>query len=237
MGRPKKIKPIDADHPAAKPWEITEEDLEQLPAGKDEHGRPIRTANRTRQQALRNADMVRMSALLLQGASMEDMVREIGITRETVKTDLMHLNQLWVNQISEHSEQYRAVFLSKLMKLEALALESFAESKEKIVTERSESQGDDGPSVRTSVKTYKSAGDAAFLNVAKDTIKMQVQVLGLDGQPHSLKAFDKDAFLDAVAEKVAEAKLAAASVPSVAAEIEEVEKPKGDEVPPQSPLL
>lgn len=234
MARPKRIQPIEPDHPAAKPWEITPEQLEQLPSGKDERGRPIRTASGTRQQALRNADMVRISALLLQGASMEDMVREIGITRETVKSDLMHLNALWVNQIKEHSEQYRAVLLSKLMKLEALAYESFAESKEKVVTERSETSGEDGGGIRTSVKTYTSAGDAAFLNVAKDTIKMQVQVLGLDGQPNSVKAFDKEAFLDAVAEKVAEAKLAATSVPAVAAEIEEVERPKGVE---QSPLL
>ncbi len=234
MGRPKRIQPVDPDHPAARPWDISQEDLDQLPAGRDEDGRPIRTASRTRQQALRNADMVRMSALLLQGASMEDMVREIGITRETVKMDLMHLNALWVNQIKENSEQYRAVLLSKLMKLEALALESFADSKEKLVTERSESSGEEGPSVRTSVKTYKSAGDAAFLNVAKDTIKMQVQVLGLDAAPNSVKAFDKEAFLDAVAEKVAEAKLAATSIPTTAAEIEEVEQPRGIE---QSPLL
>lgn len=234
MGRRKRIQPIEPDHPAAQPWEITTEQLEQLPSGKDERGRPIRTASGTRQQALRNADMVRISALLLQGASMEDMVREIGITRETVKSDLMHLNALWVNQIKEHSEQYRAVLLSKLMKLEALAYESFAESKEKVVTERSETSGEDGCGLRTSVKTYTSAGDAAFLNVAKDTIKMQVAVLGLDGQPNSVKAFDKDAFLEAVAEKVAEAKLAASSVPAVAAEIEEVERPQGIE---QSPLL
>jgi hypothetical protein len=234
MGRSKRIEPIDPGHPAAKPWEIRPEDLEQLPAGKDEQGRPIRTASRTRQQALRNADMVRISALLLQGASMEDMVREIGITKETVKMDLMHLNALWVNQIKENSENYRAVLLHKLMKLEALALESFEDSKEKVVTERSESSGEDGGGVRTSVKTYSSAGDAAFLNVAKDTIKMQVAVLGLDGQPNSVKAFDKEAFLEAVAEKVAEAKLASASVPAVAAEIEEVEQPKGE---PKSPLL
>lgn len=236
MGRPKKITPIPADHPAAKPWEITKNDLDQLPQGLDEHGRPIRTASRTRQQALRNADMVRMSAMLLQGASMEDMVREIGITKETVKSDLMQLNALWVNQIKENSEQYRAVFISKLMKLEALALESFAESKEKVVTERSEGLGEDGGGVRTSVKTYRSAGDAAFLNVAKDAIKMQVQTLGLDGQPHSLKAFDKDAFLDTVAEKIAEAKMAAKSVPAVAEQIEEVENPKGTPVD-SSPLL
>jgi len=234
MGRRKHVEPIDPDHPAAKPWEITEEDLQQLPAGRDEQGRPLRTASRTRQQALRNADLVRMSALLLQGASMEDMVREIGITKETVKSDLMHLNALWVNQIRDNSEQYRAVLLSKLMKLEALALESFADSKEKVVTERSEGFGEGGGGIRTSVKTYRSAGDAAFLNVAKDTIKMQVQVLGLDAAPNSVKTFDKDAFLDAVAEKVAEAKLAASSVPAVAAEIEEVEQPKGLE---QSPLL
>lgn len=204
--------------------------LDSLPQGRDEHGRPIRTASRTRQQALRNADMVRMSALLLQGASMEDMVREIGVTMDIVKQDLMHLNALWVNQIKEHSENYRAVFLHKLMKLEALALESFADSKEKIVTDLTE----DKDGARTSVKTYKSAGDAAFLNVAKDTIKMQVQVLGLDAAPNSTKAFDKDAFLDAVAEKLAEAKMAATSVPTAAAEIEEVERPTGEV---QSPLL
>mgnify|MGYP000358878907 CR=1 FL=1 len=233
MARPKKIRPISPDHPAAKPWEITAKDLDGLPSGLDEQGRPIRTAYNTRQQALRNADMVRMSALLLQGASMEDMAREIGVTLETVKVDLMHLNTLWVNQIKENSEQYRAVLLNKLMKLEALALESFVDSKVKTVTDRSE---DEHGAVRTSVKTYRSAGDAAFLNVAKDTIKMQVQCLGLDGQPHSVKAFDKEAFLDAVAEKVAECKLAASSVPAAAAEIKEIEKPTGMTAPTESPF-
>jgi hypothetical protein len=71
-----------------------------------------------------------------------------------------------------------------------------------------------------SVREVLSAGDPAFLNCARECIKGQIQILGLDGKEASVKAFDKDAFLDAVAEQIAKAKMAATSVPTQAEEID-----------------
>jgi hypothetical protein len=209
---------VPDDHPAVH--------FEDMPEAQDERqdvtydGSP-RTGKKSRHPALRSADLARISSLLLQGASTEDISRELGLSIKTVHQDLMHLNRMWVRQISEDSEQFRAVIVSKLMKLEALALESFVESKEKTVTDHT--TGADG-GVSRSVKTFQTSGDSSFLNVAKDCIKQQVTVLGLDGVQSSVKAFDKEAFLDAVAEKIAEAKLAATSVPAMAQELRQVEQ-------------
>lgn len=175
-------------------------------------------------EARRSADLARISSLILQGATIEDISKEIGITTSQVRKEMASLNTLWVQEITSNAEQYRGMLLSKLMKIEAMALEGFADSKEKTVTDRSV---DEEGGVRTSVKTFISAGEPAFLNVAKDTIKMQVQVLGLDANKTNTTVFDKDAFLDAVAEKIAEAKIAATSMPVTAVQIDEIENPAG----------
>jgi hypothetical protein len=208
---------IPDDHPAARFEDVADELGERVDITYD--GSP-RGPHQSRHPALRSADLARISALLLQGASSEDISRELGLSMNTIKQDLMHLNRLWVRQIREDSEQFRAVIISKLMKLEGLALEAYAESREKTVTDHT-THPDGG--VSRSVKTFHTAGDSSFLNVAKDCIKQQVAVLGLDGAERSVKAFDKDAFLDAVAEKIAEAKLAATSVPAMAQELKQVE--------------
>lgn len=159
--------------------------------------------------------------MILQGASVEQIAEELELDKKTVLQDMQELNRLWVKQIAENSENFRALQLSKLMKLEALALESFHASKEKTVTDHTTEP--DG-SVKRSVKEFHSSGDAAFLNVAKDCIKQQVSLLGLDGKEQAVKQFDKEAFLDAVAEKIAEVKMAATAVPAMAKELKEVEQ-------------
>ena len=205
---------IDQNHPAAKPWELTQDDIDKLPKERPQKGR-------ARTQALRNADLVRISSLLLQGANQEEIAHELGISQEMVQSDMKVLNALWCKRVAEDSESFRALMLDKLMKLEALALSGFSESKEKTVTDRSTDR-DGGTS--TSVKKFFTAGDPAFLNVAKDAIKQQVAVLGLDVKESNIKTFDKEAFLDTVAEKIAEAKLASASVPAEVQELKEIEK-------------
>lgn len=214
---PRKKLNLPEDHPALQFKDVTDELGEREDITYD--GTP-REKHQSRHPALRSADLARISALLLQGASSEDISRELGLSIKTVRQDLMHLNQMWVRQINEDSEQFRAVILSKLMKLEALALEGFAESKEKTVTDHT-THPDGG--VSRSVKSFHTAGDSSFLNVAKDCIKQQVAVLGLDGVEKGVKVFDKDAFLDAVAEKIAEAKLAATSVPVMTKDLKEAE--------------
>jgi hypothetical protein len=179
----------------------------------------IREPGQIRHPATRSADLTRISALLLQGSTPEEIANELSMNIKMVKQDLMHLNRMWIKQVSEDQESFRAIMLQKLMKLEALALESFVESKERTITDNS--HGPEGP--RRSVKVFQTAGDAAFLNVAKDCIKQQVSVLGLDNVQSGTKVFDKEAFLDAVAEKIAEAKLASTSVPAMAQELKEAE--------------
>jgi hypothetical protein len=217
MGRPKFEMP--EDHPAQN-FEGEDSEARQMAEKLKRRGGQF-----LRHTALRSADMARISSMLLQGASTDDMASELGLNIKTVNDDLRHLNMLWVQQIKENSEQFRGVLLSKLQNLEALALESFAESKERTVTDHT-THADGG--VSRSVKTFMTAGDAAFLNVAKDSIKQQMAVLGLDQAGSSIKAFDKEAFLDAVAEKIAEAKIAATAVPAMALELKQVEQEAKD---------
>ena len=217
MGRPKFQMP--EDHPAQN-FEGEDADARRIAEKLQRRG-----GQYLRHTALRSADMARISSMLLQGASTEDMARELGLNIKTVNEDLKHLNKLWVQQIRENSEQFRGVLLSKLQNLEALALESFAESKERTVTDHT-THADGG--VSRSVKTFHTAGDASFLNVAKDAIKQQMAVLGLDQAANSTKAFDKEAFLDAVAEKIAEAKIAATAVPVMAQELKQAEQDAKD---------
>lgn len=178
-------------------------------------------AHHKRTHALRSADMARISSMLLHGASVDEIAEDLGIERKTVLQDMQEINRLWVKEIAQNNEAMRAVSLSKLMKLEALALESFHESKQRTVTDLT-IEPDGG--TRRSVKEFHTAGEPAFLNVAKDCIKQQISLLGLDGKEQSVKAFDKDAFLDAVAEKIAEVKVAATAVPTMATELKEVEE-------------
>jgi hypothetical protein len=210
---------LPADHPAANVWNLAADDiLEQEREDLNEQGEP-RSKLQKRSRATRSADLSRITALLNQGYKPDAIAGKLGLDRKTVLQDTQELSRVWRQDVSQQQESYRAMLLDKLVRLEALALESFQDSREKTITDRSSSDKGESSSTR---KVF-SAGDAAFLNCARESIKQQIALLGLDGKKDSVAAFDKDAFLDAVASKLAEAKLAATSVPVEADDIPMVE--------------
>jgi hypothetical protein len=212
--------------------EYTVEDLDQdLDANLediDERGNPRQHKSHHRHPAKRSADLARINALMMQGMTPDEVAVQLNMDRRAVQRELQKLNKLWVRQIEQDAPSFRAILLHRAMELEAISMESFHDSKTKTVTEES-SGGKNGP--YSSTKHYEGAGDPAFLNSAREALKLQVQILGLDGATQSTKVFDKDAFLDEVARKIEEAKTKALAVPVEAAEIKEME-----EVPGGSPF-
>lgn len=194
----------------------------------DERGNPRGSKHHHRHPAKRSADMARINALMMRGLTPDEVAAQLNLDRATVARELRQLNQLWVRQIEEDAASFRAILLHRAMELEAISMESFEDSKRKVVTDNSDG-GKNGPS--SSVKVYETAGDPAFLNSARESLKLQVQILGLDSAPQNNKVFDKDAFLDEVAKRIQEAKEKAVAVP-----VEAVEAKEPDLLESQSPF-
>lgn len=196
-----------------------DQDLEDNVEDINERG-DARQKHQRRHPAKRSADLARISALMMQGLTPDEVAVQLQLDRKVVVCELAKLNKLWIRQIEEDAGSFRAILLHRAMELEAISMDGFHESKKKTVSDVGDG-GKNGPS--TNVKTYESAGDPAFLNSARESLKLQVQILGLDNAPQSTKVFDKDAFLDEVAKKIEEAKNKALAIPVQAAEIKEPE--------------
>jgi hypothetical protein len=200
-----------------------DQDLNENAEDVNERGEP-RQKHQRRHPAKRSADLARISALMMQGMSPDEVAIQLQLDRKVVAQELARLNKLWIRQIEEDAGSFRAILLHRAMELEAISMDSFQESKTKVVTDDTDS-AKHGSS--RSTKTYESAGDPAFLNSARECLKLQVQILGLDGAPQNVKVFDKDAFLDEVAKRIEEAKNKAVAIPVDAAEVREIEPAQG----------
>jgi hypothetical protein len=200
-----------------------DQDLNDNAEDINERGEP-RQKHQRRHPAKRSADLARISALMMQGMTPDEVASQLQLDRKVVQQELARLNKLWIRQIEEDAGSFRAILLHRAMELEAISMEGFNDSKTKKVRESS-SSGKHGDSEST--KVYESAGEPAFLNSARECLKLQVQILGLDGAPQNTKAFDKDAFLDEVAKKIEEAKNKAVAIPVDAAEVREIEPAQG----------
>jgi hypothetical protein len=186
----------------------------------DERGNPRSVKQHHRHPAKRSADLARINALMMQGLTPDEVAVQLNMDRALVGRELAKLNKLWLRQIEEDASSFRAILLHRAMELEAISMESFQDSKEKVVTDHT-TGGKNGDS--SSVKRYESAGDPAFLNSARECLKLQIQILGLDSNQAPAKAFDKDAFLDEVAKRIEEAKQKPVALPVEAVEVKELE--------------
>lgn len=202
-----------------------DENLEDI----DERGEPRRLKQHHRHPAKRSADLARINALMMQGLTPDEVAVQLNMDRALVARELSKLNKLWLRQIEEDASSFRAILLHRAMELEAISMESFQDSKTKTVTEES-SGGKNGP--YSSTKHYESAGDPAFLNSARECLKLQIQILGLDSNQAPAKAFDKDAFLDEVARRIEEAKQKPVALPVEAVEVKELEPAPSPSVSP-----
>jgi hypothetical protein len=104
----------------------------------------------------------------------------LQLSKDTVNTDRNHARQLYTEKLLQSADVHRARLLKEQMDLKEKAMESFEASKKKKVTTIQD--GDDGRG-GTMVKLEESAGDASFLNVAKNALVEQARLLGL----HELK--------------------------------------------------
>lgn len=200
-----------------------------LPGRIKKDGEP---AARPRTMAERAFHLTELQRLAMGGASAAEMAEELGLTLVQVRSDLASINREWLKTLGEDSAKFKAIMLRKLMQLESLSLEAFAESKEKTIVDRATESGDDGTGKeRNARRTIHSAGDSSFLTNARESIKLQMQLLGLDGKIHTTETFDKEGFLDLVAEKIAEVKAAATAVPAMAAEVKEIGNVDSDSSP------
>lgn len=118
--------------------------------------------------------------LLAASMSNKQIAEALQLSKETVNADRHHARQLYTEKLLQSADVHRARLLKEQMDLKEQALTAFEASKKKrTITQQ---DGDDGRG-GTTVRLEESAGDAGFLNVAKNSLVEQARLLGL----HELK--------------------------------------------------
>lgn len=118
--------------------------------------------------------------LLAANLSNRQIANVLQLSKDTVSADRHHNRELYTEKLLASADVHRARLLKEQMDLKEKAMEAFEASKKKKVTTIQD--GDDGRG-GTMIKMEESAGDASFLNVAKNTLVEQARLLGL----HELK--------------------------------------------------
>lgn len=145
--------------------------------------------------------------LLAASMSNRQIANVLKLSKETVNGDRKFNRLLYTEEILKNQDTHRARLLKEQMDLKEIALQSFEASKrKKIITMSDDGNGKGGEMVRTE----ETAGDAAFLNVAKSSLVEQAKLLGLneakpvEQQDNSYRKFLQD--LSSTIEKEKEAK-------------------------------
>lgn len=118
--------------------------------------------------------------LLAANMSNRQIADALQIGKDTVNADRHYARQLYTEKLLASADVHRARLLKEQMDLKDKAMEAFETSKKKKTTTIQD--GDDGRG-GTMIKVEESAGDASFLNVAKNALVEQARLLGL----HELK--------------------------------------------------
>ena len=118
--------------------------------------------------------------LLAANMSNRQIADALQIGKDTVNADRHYARQLYTEKLLASADVHRARLLKEQMDLKEKAMEAFETSKKKKTTTIQD--GDDGRG-GTQIKMEESAGDASFLNVAKNALVEQARLLGL----HELK--------------------------------------------------
>lgn len=123
-----------------------------------------------------------VSELCAAQLSNRQIANVLKLSKDTVNADRNYNRQLYTEEILKSADVHRARLLKEQMELKELALQSFEKSKKKKSTTVSDKEGDGSAIVRID----ETAGDASFLNVAKNCLVEQAKLLGL----HELKRDD-----------------------------------------------
>jgi hypothetical protein len=179
--------------------------------------------------------------LLAAKMSNRQIANVLKLSKETVNGDRHFNRDLYTQEILKNQDTHRARLLKEQMDLKELALASFETSKRKKTVTIMDG-GDDGG--KEMVKIEESAGDASFLNVAKNSLVEQAKLLGLneikpvENQDTSYRTFLKD--LSSTIEKEKEAKATeerrSNSLPASAETISFDPEPEEESLPETMPL-
>jgi len=179
--------------------------------------------------------------LLAAKMSNRQIANVLKLSKQTVNADRHFNRQLYTEEILKNQDVHRARLLKEQMDLKDLALDSFEKSKKKRVITMMEGGNDGGKEM---VKIEESAGDASFLNVAKNSLVEQAKLLGLNEikqevqQDNSYRKFLKDLSTTIAKEKEASAteERRENSLPAAAEEISFDAEPEKEEWPEAIPL-
>jgi Trp operon repressor len=144
--------------------------------------------------------------LLAASLSNRQIANVLKLSKETVGSDRKHNRLLYTEEILKNQDTHRARLLKEQMDLKELALRSFEMSKRK----KTVVFGENDRGENSTTKIEESAGDASFLNVAKNSLVEQAKLLGLsearpvEQQDNSYRKFLQD--LSQTIEKEKEAK-------------------------------
>lgn len=179
--------------------------------------------------------------LLAAKMSNRQIANVLQLSKETVNADRHFNRDLYTQEILKNQDTHRARLLKEQMDLKELALDSFEKSKKKRVVTIMEGDDDGGKQM---IKVEESAGDASFLNVAKNSLVEQAKLLGLneikpvENQDTSYRKFLKD--LSSTIEKEKEAKATeerrSNSLPASAETISFDAEPEDEPLPSVMPL-
>jgi hypothetical protein len=144
------------------------------------------------------------SELLAANMSNSQIARVLRLSKETVNADRKHIRQLYTEEILKSADVHRARLLKEQMDLKDVAMKSFEGSKRKRTITTSDNGEEDSSSM---IKIEESAGDASFLNVAKNCLVEQAKLLGLNElRPQQEEKKDYKSFLDDLAKTVGDIK-------------------------------
>lgn len=134
--------------------------------------------------------------LLAARLSNRQIANVLQLSKETVNADRHHNRELYTEKILASADVHRARLLKEQMELKDKAMEAFEESKRRKTTTIQDNDGDRGGGAM--VRVEESAGDAGFLNVAKNALVEQAKLLGLheirreENQDKSYRQFLQD---------------------------------------------
>jgi hypothetical protein len=144
------------------------------------------------------------SELLAANMSNSQIARVLKLSKETVNADRKHIRQLYTEEILKSADVHRARLLKEQMDLKDVAMKSFEGSKKKRTITTSDNGEENSSSM---IKIEESAGDASFLNVAKNCLVEQAKLLGLNElRPQQEEKKDYKSFLDDLAKTVGDIK-------------------------------
>lgn len=129
-----------------------------------------------------------VSEKFLLGWSQRDIAEKCGVTQPTVCNDITFLIGEWKESNLVDLDAKIELEIRRINHLEGHAWTAFFESKKikttsvnRQVNRKAEKKRNDTDHFDdTSVTTIESAGDAKFMNIISDCIKMRVKLMGLD---------------------------------------------------------